>query len=384
MRRTLLAVPLMLVVAACGTEEGQVADLPAGGEGEVPITQAAIAAVAVDHLPGHPSSMRATDTDRQDPDGFLGADFRYGGGGEDDGDLVRVTLMPPTDGEVCLDAGAGGCERLDAPGGAELYLVWGEVEPEEDPGYVSVLLRRAHEDVAVHASGENIVKDPRRLDLRVSVAAMLELVQDDRLHLRVTQGVVDAGEELEGWGGGEPDPHAYDRVASNDEAITSSYFLFHGGYLSYSRVRSSPLKEEFGPGAIGGRFHHDGDRDQPTSDIDILAAPQRPSWLAEDACATPRFAGHCQRFPGHRGPKYLAWVPGTEAEGGEVWMFQDRGDEVVAIRSAGWDVPETAYDVGLDSEWFLMRELLDDRNLGLRCDRELLDFDLEQAKDAGR
>jgi hypothetical protein len=40
--------------------------------------------------------------------------------------------------------------------------------------------------------------------------------------------------------------------------------------------------------------------------------------------------------------------------------------------------------VGLDSEWFLMRELLDDRNLGLRCDRELLDFDLEQAKDAGR
>ena len=43
---------------------------------------------------------------------------------------------------------------------------------------------------------------------------MQELVQDDRLHLRVTQEVVDAGEELEDWGGGEPDPRAYDRVTS--------------------------------------------------------------------------------------------------------------------------------------------------------------------------
>jgi hypothetical protein len=383
-RQTLLAVPLLLLVAACGTEAGPVAGRPAGGEGDQPITQAAIAAVAVDHLPGDPSSMRATDTDRQDPEGYLGADFRYDAGGEDDGDLVRVAVMPPQGGKVCRDAGAGGCERLDAPGGTELYLVWGEVEPEEDPGYVYVLLRRPHEDVAVHASGENIVRDPRRLDLRVSVAAMLDLVRDDRLHLHVTQEVVDAGEGLQGWGGGEPDPHAYDRVPSTDEAITSSYFLFHGGYLSYSQVRPSPLKGEFGPGAIGGRFHHDGDRDQPTSEVDVLAAPQGPSWLADDPCATPRFAGHCRRFPGHRGPKYLAWVPGPVAEGGEVWMFQDRGDEVVAIRSAGWDVPETEYAAGLESEWFLLRELLDDRNLGLRCDKELLDFDLEREKDAGR
>ena len=129
----------------------------------MPITQAAIAAVAVDHLPDDPSSTRATYTDEQDPNGYRGADFRYRAGGEEDGDLVRVTLMPPTDGERvprCRCRRLRGARR--ARQARSCSSIWAEVVPEEDPGYVAVLLHRAHEDVAVHVAGEDIEEDPRR------------------------------------------------------------------------------------------------------------------------------------------------------------------------------------------------------------------------------
>lgn len=196
----------VLAVSACGTDTGGLGDRPAGDEGDVPITQAAIAAVAVDYLPPDPSSMKATYTDNTDRQGYLGADFRYGADGESDGDLVRVALSPSRRGNICQ--GSEGCEPLPSDDGTEMYLAWDEVEPEEDPGYVAVVLRRADEDedVVAYTSGESITGDPREQDLTVSVEALTALVQDERLSLTTTQDVVDAGEDLEGWGGGEPDP----------------------------------------------------------------------------------------------------------------------------------------------------------------------------------
>lgn len=191
------ALCVVLLAAACGTDSGR----PAGGEGDVPITPAAIAAVALDHLPADPSSMEATYTDRTSPKGYVGADFRYGAGPAEDGNLVRVSLQRHVDRDVCAHAGSGGCVRLDdASDDVETYLVWEEIVPEEDPGYVYVLLRRPHEDVLVLVSGEAIEGDPREQDLRVPVDVMERLARDDRLHLSTTQAVVDAGEDLDDWG----------------------------------------------------------------------------------------------------------------------------------------------------------------------------------------
>jgi hypothetical protein len=203
MRGTALAIPLLLLVTACGADTGIAAGAarPAGGEGDVPITPAAIAAVAVDHLPDGPSSTEATYTDEQHPKGYRGADFRYRAGAGEDGDLVRVTLTPHVDPNPCRPDFYDGCEELDAPDGARMFLIWTEVVPEEDPGSVAVLLQRPHEDVRIMSAGRGIEGDPRDQDLPVAVSAMEDLVRDDRLHLMATQEVVDAGEDLADWGG---------------------------------------------------------------------------------------------------------------------------------------------------------------------------------------
>lgn len=132
--------------------------------------------------------------------------LRYHRTGEDDGDLVRVTLDPPRPGRFCREP--QGCELLDSPPGTRLHLIWGRETPEEDPGYVDVVLRRSHEDVSAMTAGTAITRDPRTMELDVSVEALTAIVLDDRLHLMATQEVVDAGERLDGWGGQEPDPRS--------------------------------------------------------------------------------------------------------------------------------------------------------------------------------
>jgi hypothetical protein len=381
MRRSVLAAVLLLAAPACGTGADSPADPPSGGEGDVPITSAAIAAVAVDHLPEGPSSMEATYTDNRSARGYLGADFRYGADGESDGDLVRVTLQPHQQREVCGNEYDDGCVELDAPDGSRMFLVWQELEPEEDPGIVYVVLQRHEEDVTVYAGGESIDGDPRELDLRLSVTAMTDLAVDDRLHLMTTQAVVDAGEDLEGWGGGETDPHAYDRVPSTDTAVAGAYIEFHGGYLNFRDVRPSPLKADFGDGAIGGRFERDDGRRAST--VDVLASPQPPRWMARVVCRTPRFAGHCVTLPGGRtGPRYLAWVPGEQ---GEIWEVGVRDDEVVAVRYSGLTVPEREMAVVVLGEWYFDQLLLEHSStFGLTTSRQLLDFDLDELQDQGR
>lgn len=364
---------------ACGSEPGS----PAGGRGDVPITQRAIAVVALDHLPDRPNHLQATWTDRRSPRGLLGADLRYGYGGEDDGDLVRITISPEVTPHPCRGEGPDGCARLSADAGGTAYLLWDRVEPEEDPGYVAVVLQREDEQVVALTAGETIRKDPReQRNLRVPVATLEELVRDDRLHLEVTQDVVDAGERLEGWSGQEPDPHAYDLRPATDYALAVAYPFLNGGYAYYSRPRSSPLKADFGEGAVGGRVRRGGDG-EPSRTMDVLASRTGPSWLADDPCATPAFAGHCTETQGKRGPRYLAWVPGSAADGAVVWGFQRRAHQVVGIRLSGFRVPESRHWVKARAEWFLVRRVLGHRTVGVRVEKRLLDFDLEAAQDAG-
>jgi len=372
-RTGLTLAALVLAATACGTDSDPGPGGPGGAGGaDVPITQRAIAAVALEHAPTDTSRREATYTDQDDAAGALGADLRYHGDGESDGDLLRVFLSPATDSapDPCAEGDhLDGCEVRDVAGG-RLVLHWQELEPEEDPGEVVVVMLREHETVLVGWFGDTITGDPREQDLAIPLDVLEGIAQDERISLTTTQEVVDLGAALDDWDGGEPDPTAYDRVPSTDEGIANSYVLAHGGSLAYAHRRPSPLKEEFGPGAIGGRFDRaDEGPESPGAVIDVLAGPQEPPWLEGDPCATPRFAGHCEEYPRQR---FFLWEPGSD---GEVWMIGLRDDETVAVHEAGYAVAEDLDTALVQADWYFVEELLTSEAFGLTTEKQVLEFD---------
>lgn len=128
--------------------------------GEEPITARAIAAITLDHLPADDTTTReATYVDQDDPEGYVGADLRFGGGEGDDGQLVRVTVTPEQPLPGCDDVeGYDGCVEL----GDGLVLGWDEVEPEEDPGLVVLWTERDGATVTALSAGPEVTDDPRR------------------------------------------------------------------------------------------------------------------------------------------------------------------------------------------------------------------------------
>ena len=371
MRSVVLATSTIacLLLAGCGDETA--AD-PSGGDEAVPITQRAIAAVALEHLPNDTTAREATYTDEEDPRGALGADLRYNGDGEYDGDLLRVFLTPEDDYSCADGEYLDGCEKRQVDGGS-LFLVWQEEEPEEDPGILYVvLIKDDGESVRVGWSGDSILGDPREQDLGISVEEMEAIALDPRLSLNTTQDVVDLGEALDDWDGGEPDPMAYDRVPSTDQSLLNAYLSFHGGYSSYSEFGTSPLKAEWGEGAVGGRMQFEGFGYTPSATIDVLAAPVGPDWLSGgDPCAA--YAGNANAECSDEGKgRYLAWTPGPD---GEVWHISVRDQDVVGVRY-GFDVPKTQRQVDTATEWSMInQEFVLDDIVGIETDKEMLDWD---------
>lgn len=367
-RRTALAVAAtsLTVVAACGSS-----DTGSAATGDQPITQRAIAAVALDHAPTGTSSRTASTPGEDAPKGTLGADLRYGGGAGDDGGLLRVLVTPGVDDDPCGEDRYDGCEESDVAAG-HLVVAWQEEEPEEDPGIVDVTLQRDDESVSVTWSGDTITGDPHRQDLEIGVDVMQAIVEDDRLGLTTAASTIEAGRALDDWDGGEPDPRALDRVASTDDSLINSYWSARGGYGAFHDRTSSPLTADFGPGAVGGRFSADAEPDSPAHTVDVLAAPAPPPWLATDPCRTEKFVGHCIE---HSRNRYFAWVPGTAEEGGEVWMFQLRDDDVVAVHTSGYAVSADRRTAEIQADWFFVDSYLGSDTVGLETDREMLDLD---------
>jgi hypothetical protein len=363
-----LVVVGLVALSACGTGSD------AEKSGDIPITQRAIAAIALEYLPAGTTTREATYTDNHDPKGALGADLRYAGDGEDDGGLLRVFITPKVEKKPCADQASDGCTVRNVDGG-KLVLSWATEEPEEDPGFVDVTMIREGQETQVSWSGDTIKGDPRAQHLRISITRLEAVAQDKRLGLTTSQEAIDAGKGLKEWKGGEPDPTAYDRVPSTDDSLINSYWSAHGGYGAFHDRGSSPLKSEFGPGAIGGRFTAEKEPDMPAQTIDVLAAPQAPSWMAKDPCATKRLAGHCATYTGKLGPRYFAWIPGPEAKGGAIWMFAQRKHEFVAIRKSGFDVPTKVSDAKLQADWYFVDSFLNKSTFGLQTDREMLDTD---------
>lgn len=193
MKRVAVALAGALVASGCG---GAAESPPASAPAEVPVTAQALAAVAAEHA-GSPSAAGP-----EDWAGYLrrsvSTELRYGSTGEYDGDvLVLAVGTGLRDGAFdCGGTRLDGCAR-DERG----LLLWQEVEPEEDPGYVAVVVEGPDEVAVVLQAGEDITGDPRQVDLAVSVGDMFALAGDERVGLTTTQDAVDAGAALEYWRG---------------------------------------------------------------------------------------------------------------------------------------------------------------------------------------
>ena len=80
-------------------------------------------------------------------------------------------------------------------------LIWEDAAPEEDPGNVGVAMTKGDVTVLVFQSGPAITRDPRELDLRISVEDMLGIAADPRTDLITSRRAVVAGEDLPYWDG---------------------------------------------------------------------------------------------------------------------------------------------------------------------------------------
>ncbi len=319
-RRTRLALVLGLVVMVATTACGNLGSADQGAEaGQVPITSRAIAAVMLDHLSPTTSRREATYVDETSPPGYVGADFRYHGDGESDGDLVRVTLqrarsLPACDSEHCA--------ALD--GGAQLR--WELLVPEEDPGIVALALEREGTLITVLVSGPNITRDPRAMKLQPSVATLSDLVSDPRLRLRTSPRAVADGREVTHWDGGEREPGELDKVPNDDQTIITSFIFGWEGGWRY--VGPSPLKSLFGPGAIGGRATVSKEL-QPVGPgtVDALAAPRPPAWL--DRCLDGYLCWS-------RGAIHFVWKPASGSDPGDAFLLHvARSGETAVLHTKG-------------------------------------------------
>lgn len=373
MTRTATVLAVLVLLTGCGT--AQRPTLPAGSE-RVPITPRAIAAVMLNHLPDDTTTREGNYPDESDPAEQLGAELRYNGGPGEDGDLVRATVTPGVPDSSCEPSRC--VELATEVEGATLELHWDVGDPEQEPGVVGVLLQRADEYTYLYQGGPLVTGDPRDLDLSVTVDDMVAIAEDPWLRLRTSPEAIKAGEDLDDWDGPEPpDPHAHDRVPNTDFGLVavSADFGFNGSFADFA---TSPLKDDLGPGAIGGRMIRKAGSYDPAQGpvvIDVLAAPDPDAWRGADPCAG--WAGKCEVIAPHngqKGPLYLLWRPAEGGDPGVVWAATRRRDQVIAIQIVGPRVPQTQKAVGDCIEWPLLGRLLGQSSLiGVETDKEVLD-----------
>ncbi|MER6941559.1 hypothetical protein ABTX24_02685 [Nocardioides sp. NPDC127514] len=360
-----------VIVSACSSEA-----VDAGGD-PGRITHRAVAAVALEHLPTDTSTRAASYTDESTPSEQVSVDLRYGADGEYDGDLVGVAVsaQPPAEGACRRELGQHCVDLPTEVKNAEMQLRWTEEEPEEDPGNVGiVLLRDDGESASIDYSGPTITGDPRELDMPISVEKLVAVVEDPRLRYQATSSTLALGEELDDWEGGEPDPEAYELVRNTDHGIAQAYVGGRGGYGDYEGVIRSPLREQFGDKAIGGRLLRRADG-VPGAEVDVIAAPSPPAWMTREPCSAPTLRRRCVTTEGTRGPLVFAWQPANDTDVGWAWMISLRKDEVVAVRYRGQPMPKAFDDAAFLTEWFQGEQL--DAKGGGEADSEFAD-DLSQ------
>lgn len=355
-----------ILVAGCGDTDGDSSATEAG-----PLTSRAVAAVMLDHLSDDTTHRQATYIDEHSPPGLVGADFRYKGGGEYDGDLVRVTVVPgkpypcgPS--SHCTDIGDG------------VTLRWGLQVPEEDPGSVSLQRRRGDEVVTVYFAGPEITGEPRDLDLSPTLAELEDVVRDPRLSLKTDAATIAAGEKVEDWKGGEVDPADLEQVPNTDATIVVGWIWAYGDAWKYAGP--SPYKKEFGKDAIGGRVQVTGDMQiQRTGYFDALAAPSPPDWLTSGCLDGYR----CGKFQSVQ----VVWRPAAGDDPGDAFlMFVRDSGETVAIHSVGNRIPDkvsaAAWAAGLGLWSYDLTDPMSETVVALTTTREKFEAAAKRAEES--
>ncbi len=193
MTRWPVVVMACVLLAGCGEGDDPVA-------GDEPITPAAIAAIAQEHVDLEPSRIAESDVFAPElGDQSTAAWLQYA-------DVSLTVVVAPSSNSplVCAEPTFFDECVADSVEGHDVTIAWQELEPEEDPGVVYLIDRRAREDVAVRVTGASITDDPRDLDLGVPLANLAALVADPRLSLTTSQPVIELGADVEIEQGG---PH---------------------------------------------------------------------------------------------------------------------------------------------------------------------------------
>lgn len=177
---------------------GALALATTGCDDDPSITPGALAYVAADHA-GTPDTAGTEPFDWFDAfdDDAVAVELRYHPTTNDPGDGLTVTLgrldVPElTDCDATVGLYTQACEETD--GGT---LRWNLDDPEEDPGGVFVLVPKSDgQTVMVTFNGPRLHRDPRTVDLPVSVETLFDIAHDPRIDVTTTQDVVDRGAEL--------------------------------------------------------------------------------------------------------------------------------------------------------------------------------------------
>ena len=188
---------LAVLAALGGCSEDRIDKIPTMDGGEVPATPAALAWVAAQHVGRPQYATRERDFAGELGKGAVGTELRFRAGGQDDGDMLVVAVGTTTPDELHCSPDrelGGGCEATDRG-----TLIWEDAAPEEDPGNVGVAITKGDAIVLVFQSGPSITRDPRELDLAISVDEMFGIAADSRTDLTTSEQAVDEGEDLPYW-----------------------------------------------------------------------------------------------------------------------------------------------------------------------------------------
>ncbi len=187
----------MSALTGCGDDTSS----SAAAVGDVPTTPRALAWLASERL-GEPDVADGnSDLEELGPDAVATL-LRYGRTDTDDGDSIGFGVVASVP-KALVDCTSRdndyltGCREI----AAGVVLQWQEQVPEEDPGTLNLIVTKDDVTVVMYQSSAPITGDPRRIDLPISVDAMVELAQDPRVGLTTTQEAVDAGEDLDSWSG---------------------------------------------------------------------------------------------------------------------------------------------------------------------------------------
>lgn len=172
------------------------------GDVEVDATDRSMAALLIDRIPRDATSQGNNWALDHYPKGSIGAIVNF------DSDVLALHAVATPDRTVfdryrCDRPRADyydGCREDRLDDGSTLRISWEKVEPEEDPGLVTITVLRRDQVVSLTVNGPHITGDPATTDdLPHDLDTFVGIATDPDFGMRTTQDYVDAGEEIDDW-----------------------------------------------------------------------------------------------------------------------------------------------------------------------------------------